>query len=47
MNIIRNSGEGLDCGFFHTFATMNWTIIIIETIVLTLAVVLKKQYYDN
>ena len=27
--------------FFHTFAAMNWTIIIIETIVLTLAVVLK------
>ena len=47
MNIIRNSGIGLGCGFFHTFATMNWTIIIIETIVLTLAVVLKKQYYDN
>ena len=43
INKIRNSGKGLDCGFFHTFAAMNWTIIIIETIVLTLAVVLKNN----
>ncbi len=33
----------MDCGFFHTFAAMNWTIIIIETIVLTLTVVLKNN----
>gem|GEM_PF-2521912 len=33
----------MGCGFFCTFAAMNWTIIIIETIVLTLAVVLKNN----
>ena len=32
-----NSGAGLGCGIFCTFAAMNWTVIIIETIVLTLA----------
>ena len=31
------SGEGFGYGFFCTFAVMNWTIIIIETIILTLA----------